>query len=156
MYIQLKIAILENVEKLSTSTNLENYKPQLCIAGKISRCERIVSQIYRKHLADFNITISQLSILSVVAKKKGGVTQKLLSDLLFLEKSTVSRNLRRLFNNAYLVKTPPHEIKITDSGKLLLEKVIPVWDKAMLETREILKNDGENAVDLIVSRLTKN
>ncbi len=144
------------MEQNTTFTNLENYTPQHCIAGKILRCERIVSQIYRKHLAEFNITISQLSILSVVAKKKGEVTQKLLSDLLFLEKSTVSRNLRRLFSNAYLVKNPSHEIKITDSGKLLLEKVIPVWDEAMLETREILKNDGETAVDLIISRLTKN
>lgn len=140
----------------STSTNLENYQPQLCIAGKISRCERIVSRIYRKHFAEFDITISQLSILSVVAKKKGSVTQKLLSDLLFLEKSTVSRNLRRLFNSGYLERNSSKEIKITNTGKRLLENVIPLWDKAMLETREILKNDGENAVDLIISRLGNN
>ena len=138
------------------SKTIEAYQPQMCIAGKIARCERIVSQIYRKHLSKFGITQSQLSILSVVAKKKGPVNQRLLSELLYLEKSTVSRNLKRLFLNDYLKRGENSVLLVTRKGARLLEKVIPEWEIALEETRSVLKKDGESAVDLVIARLTNN
>ena len=144
------------MKEIAISKTIENYQPQLCLAGKIARSERIVSQIYRKHLSGFGITQSQLSILSVAAKKKGPVNQRLISDLLYLEKSTVSRNLKRLFANGYLKRGNKNVLLVTSEGRKLLEEVIPVWETALEETRAVLGKDGEEAVDLVISRLTNN
>ena len=109
--------------------------------------------MFRKHISSFGITNSQLSILFVVVKKQV-VTQALLSEMLYLEKSTVSRNIRRLLKNNYIAKDSKQQITMTEEGKTLLEKVIPEWEKGMAEARSILKGEGEEALNLIVASLT--
>ncbi len=139
----------------STYPNIETLQPQYCIAGKMMRCNRLVSQIFRKYLLPFNITTSQLTILFIAAKK-GTITQTFLSEVLYLEKSTVSRNMRRLLEQNYLVKATKKEINITTKGKKLLEQIIPEWEKAMTEIRTSLKQEGEEALNLVLGNLANN
>jgi DNA-binding MarR family transcriptional regulator len=133
--------------------NLENCNPRECIARKILKSSRIITSIFRKHLLPFQITYSQTSILFIVAKK-GVVTQSFLAEALYLEKSTVSRNMRRLFQQEYLLKETTKNIIITEKGKTLLEDIVPAWNEAMAEARNILKDEGETALNTILQQLT--
>lgn len=133
--------------------NLENCNPKECIARKILKSSRIITGIFRKHLLPFQITYSQTSILFLVAKK-GVVTQSFLAEALYLEKSTVSRNMRRLFEQGYLIKEKNKNIIITEQGKSLLEDIVPEWEKAMAEARNILKEEGETALNIVLQQLT--
>ncbi|NVK53472.1 MAG: MarR family transcriptional regulator [Flavobacteriaceae bacterium] len=100
----------------------------------------------------FNITDSQLSILFILTKK-GGLTQKQLSDIIRLEKSSLNRNLKRLFDKNYLSRADFPTIRITHLGKSFVNDIIPEWKKAMNEISQLLEEDGKNALDLVHTKL---
>lgn len=135
----------------STFPNIDSFNPKECIAGKAMKISRVVTQVFRKHMAAFDVTNSQLTVLFITAKR-GAVTQKDLSDMLALEKSTISRNMKRLFDRGLLVKDKK-EINITTEGKQFLEEIIPHWRNAMEEIRVLLKDDGEEALNAIIGKL---
>ncbi|HFC00744.1 MAG TPA: MarR family transcriptional regulator [Phaeodactylibacter sp.] len=134
--------------------NIHRFTPSDCISGKVMKCNRIVANLFRKHLKPFNITDSQLSIIFVISKAKNS-NQKKISELLYLEKSTVNRNLNRLLQKGVIAYTGKKELTLTKQGKQLLNAVIPHWEKAMTEIRILLNEDGENALNLLTKKLTR-
>ena len=133
--------------------NIEKFNPRECISGKIMRISRITATIFRKHLSPFGITNSQLSLLFVLTKT-GGLTQKQLSDFIFLEKSSLNRNLKRLLDKEYISRDSFPVIQITHEGKIFVERIIPEWEKAMSEIKHILGNDGQESVSILLNKLT--
>lgn len=134
--------------------NLKYFNPSECISGKVMRLNRITAKVFRKYLMPFNITDSQLSILFVLAKKQG-LTQKQLSNIMQLEKSSLNRNLKRLFDKNYLSRTDFPTIQITLLGKSFVNDIIPEWKKAMDEISELLGEDGKTALNLVHTQLIK-
>ncbi len=132
--------------------NIEFFDPTTCISGKIMRINRITANVFRKYISPFNITNSQLSILFVLTKRKG-LTQKQLSEIAQLEKSSLNRNLKRLFVRNYLSRDDFPIIRITGKGKIMINEIIPEWKKAMAEICQLLEEDGETALDLVVTKL---
>ena len=132
--------------------DLEHFNPLECISGKIMKCNRIVANTFRKHIAQFNITDSQMSIIFVISKAKN-LNQKKLSEMLYLEKSTVNRNIDRLLQKEIITYNDSKELVLTSSGMELLKDIIPHWQNAMEEIRQILKEEGENALNLLTTQL---
>lgn len=132
--------------------NLKCFNPSECISGKIMRLNRIIANVFRKYLLPFDITDSQLSILFVLTKK-GGLTQKQLSNIVQLEKSSLNRNLKRLLDKNYLSRTDFPIIQITDFGKSFVNNIIPEWQKAMDEISGLLGEDGKMALNLLHKKL---
>lgn len=133
--------------------NLDVCNPSICFSGRMMRMDRIISAIFRKHLASFGLTNSQLSILFITAKKEL-VTQQQLADLLFLEKSSLSRNMKRLLDGALIKKINTRQLEMTTKGKTLLEQLIPKWENAMHEVNEILGIDGQTAFNTLYTKIT--
>ncbi|MBL4624552.1 MAG: winged helix-turn-helix transcriptional regulator, partial [Flavobacteriales bacterium] len=123
-----------------------------CISGKVMRLNRVTANVFRKFLNPFDITDSQLSVLFVLTKT-GGLIQKQLSDITQLEKSSLNRNLNRLFHKNYISKTNFPLIEITSKGKSFVNNIIPEWKKAMDEISELLGEDGKIALDLVHTKL---
>ena len=117
--------------------NIEKLDPQSCVSGMITRSQRIVSNVFRKHLLPFDITSSQLGVLFVVTKGVD-VNQKKLGDILHMDKSTVTRNLKRAFDKGWITKDGSL-LKTTNNGLDFLETVLPEWEKAMTEIKEKLE-----------------
>ena len=132
---------------------LESCKPSICISRKITKCNRIITSVFRKHLQPFGITNSQLTTLFIITKAPAP-SQKMISDMLYMDKSTVNRNLKRLLDNGYIKKRTIHELQITIKGKVLLERVIPYWENAMEEIKVLLEEEGEKAINVLVNKLT--
>ena len=133
---------------------LDACDPQPCFSSRILKCNRIIATVFRKHLIQFDLTNSQLSLLFILAKR-GPLKQVELSEHLYLEKSSLSRNLRRLLERGYIAKEAVKVIDITEKGKAFLERVIPAWNRAMEESRELLGEDGEAALTTVFTRLTQ-
>lgn len=133
--------------------NLSSFDPRSCLSGKISRIHRLTANIFRKYMAPFDVTTSQVSLLFVLSKHTT-LAQKQLSDIVRLEKSSLHRNLKRLIAQEYLDKKHYPQIAITEKGKKLVNAIIPEWEKAMLEIREIIGKDGELSIDQIHHNLT--
>ncbi len=132
---------------------LEKCNPSTCISSMMMKCNRIVANIFRKHLKLFGITDSQLSMLFTITKAQD-VNQKKLSDKLFMEKSTVNRNINRLMDHGYIEMSDSKLLKTTEKGRRLLEDVLPHWNKAMEETREVLNVEGINALAVVMNKLS--
>ena len=131
---------------------LVTFNPKTCILGKVMRLNRMTGQIFRKHLNKFNVSNSQISILFVLSKRDG-LTQKALGEFTKLEKSSVNRNIRRLLDQGHLTRSDFPLIKITEQGKTLVRNVIPDWEKAMFEIRSVIEENGELAIDQLLSKL---
>lgn len=132
--------------------NINHLNPSECISGKMMKCNRIVANVFRKHLMQFNITDSQLSMIFVISKAKN-CNQKKISKLLYLEKSTVNRNINRLLQQKIISYTDGKELVLTELGRQLLNNIIPHWENAMNEIKIILKGEGEKALNLLTERL---
>jgi len=132
--------------------NIALFDPRTCISGKVMRLNRITGNIFRKHFKEFKVTNSQVSLLFILSKRDG-LTQKALSDISKLEKSSINRNLNRLMSNQYISKADFPLIKITDKGLNMVNQIIPEWEKAMTEIRSLLGEEGEAALNLILSKL---
>lgn len=82
------------------------------------------------------------------------ITQKQISEFYYLEKSTVSRNLKRLAEKGYLEQKQLPKLVITESGLDFVTEVIPSWKKAMKEIKKALGENGVTAIDEVVTKLT--
>lgn len=133
-------------------TNLINFHPEECLSGKMMRINRVTANVFRKYLSPFGITDSQLTLLFILTKN-AHLNQKQLSDITILEKSTLNRNLKRLIASELLTKKDFPLIKITTKGKILVNTIIPEWEKAMKEINVLLGSDGKQAVDILIQKL---
>ena len=132
----------------------QDFDPSICTLNRVGRINRIIANIYRKHLSPFNITDSQLTTLFILAKK-GDMTQKNICDLQRLEKSSLNRNLNRLVERNLLSKHNFPLVEITKEGIALVNEIIPAWQSAMKETQEFLNDDGLLAIDLLDKKTFK-
>lgn len=135
--------------------NFASFNPSVCISAKVRRLERATSAIFRKHLLPLDITESQLSILFVLAKT-GGLTQKQLADFAMLEKSTINRNLARLHTKDFITRQYFPMIQLTYTGKEFVVSVIPAWENAMQEIKNMLTTNGEDALNLLLLKIKTN
>ena len=133
---------------------LETCNPSTCSGGKIMFCDRLISNIYRKHISPFKLTNSQYVILMVVSKM-GNVHQSKIAKMLALEKSSVSRNVKRLLTSGLIATEDSKELKFTNKGKQLVEQLIPAWENAKKEVDGILGEDGQQALELLKQKLSK-
>jgi len=131
-----------------------SFDPRVCLSGKISRIHRLTANIFRKYIAPFDVTNSQVSLLFILSKNSG-LTQKQLSDMAKLEKSSLHRNLKRLVESGYIGRNYFPEFQITETGKQLVIAIIPEWEKAMAEIRSVIGEEGETAVSEIHKKLTE-
>jgi DNA-binding MarR family transcriptional regulator len=155
LYIQLfnYLSTLKLIQVQKTGfKNIDNFDPRECINGRVSRAQRIISNVFRKHIKPFGITSSQLSMLFVLSKR-GVTSQRELSEILYLEKSSVSRNKRRLVSQGW-VQNEGLNLMMTKKGLSFVEEVIPEWEKAMLEIKDTLGQDGQKGLGTVLSNLT--
>lgn len=132
--------------------HIESFNPRECLSGRISRIHRLTANIFRKHIAPFDVTNSQLTLLFILSKHCT-LNQMQLATIAKLEKSSLHRNIKRLVDKKYVSKEAFPLLHLTDDGKKLVNTIIPEWEKAMTEVREIIGKDGELSIHQIHQNL---
>jgi DNA-binding MarR family transcriptional regulator len=108
---------------------------QECFASRFRLLNRLVTGIYDTALRPHGLRISQLNVLVSVAAR-GPVRASELCQLLKLEKSTLSRDLKRLVEHGWIARSP--RLEITASGRAQVAKCLPDWRQAQRKTRKLL------------------
>lgn len=132
-------------------------QPKSCLAGKVVLATRLITPIYKKYFKKHGITLSQWSILSVLTHY-GKMAQADLGRMMALERSTITRDLKRLLDQGYIRREGAINkltILITEHGLNYIEKIIPDWERAKEESKQILGTDGEQALDLVLNKITQ-
>jgi len=113
-----------------------------CIAGRLRLLNRVVTNIYDDALRPFGLKISQGNIL-VLTGKLGVASPAQVGHYLQLDLSTLSRNLELIRKKGWLEEVPgddarSHPFRLTAEGKRLIERVMPAWEKAQAQARDLL------------------
>ena len=113
-----------------------------CACFNLRRAARLVTQKFDRAFRDAGITANQFSILMATYNQEGILLTKL-AKTLGMERTTLSRNLS-LLERLGMVSIEmggdkrERRIAITTKGVTLLEKTLPLWQRAQNEVVGLL------------------
>lgn len=128
-----------------------------CLCALIRKAGRITTRKYDKILKPSGLKVTQLSMLAKIAGNPATTVSEL-AELLFMNQTTVSRNLRVLEKSGYIhleSEISDHRIKrirISDLGVYKINEATPFWDKAQQEMEGIL---GRENIEMIMKSFKK-
>ncbi|WP_406532347.1 MarR family winged helix-turn-helix transcriptional regulator [Methanobrevibacter sp.] len=98
----------------------------------------LVSLIHRKQTVYLNDKLKEVNLSSglypllIKAYKNNGISQEELASELYVNESTITRNLNKLENKGLITKTPQKRkkiISVTDEGKKTAKKIMDIDEK---------------------------
>jgi len=130
------------------------YPLQHCVGFRLRRLSRIADGHIRKFLEAFKITENQVTILFTL-HEMGKVEQGKVGEVLCLERSTVSRNIKLLEKQGLVLRTTDYrpEVELTTDGLEMVQAIIPKWEKAMDLFMDALAQDGMNSLKKLEDRM---
>jgi DNA-binding MarR family transcriptional regulator len=122
-----------------------------CIAVRLRLLNRVVTNLYDEALRPLGLKVSQLNIL-VVTAKLGLARHAQVCDILQLDASTLSRNVKPLQAHGWLEVVPGADartqpFRLTPQGKRLIEKAVPAWEEAQRQAAELIGDEGVALLD---------
>ncbi|MEO1266142.1 MAG: helix-turn-helix domain-containing protein, partial [Pseudomonadota bacterium] len=90
----------EEISKIAENTSTS------CLATRVRQLSRIVTRVYDDAMRPHGITASQFTLLTQLASRDG-ITAVEIGFALDIEKSTLSRNLKRLLALDLIIMDPP-------------------------------------------------
>jgi len=130
-----------------------------CIAFRVRALNRIITNLYDAALKPFGITVNQTTILAML-NLAGVAGPGDIGRELYMEKSTVSRNLERMRKNGWIEVTPRNSgpaqsISVTGTGRQLLASLYPEWEKTQAAATRLLGLEGVKAVQTLHEAVRK-
>lgn len=125
-----------------------------CACIRARRAARALTDVYDRALESTGLRITQFSVLRTAARLEP-VSISALAAEMALDRSTLGRNLtllrqRRLIADADAADLREHAIKLTPAAHRLLERAIPLWQKAQGSVeRSLGKEDVTTLYDLL-------
>ncbi|WP_341299892.1 MarR family winged helix-turn-helix transcriptional regulator [Lysinibacillus sp. FSL H8-0500] len=105
---------------------------QICVCANLRKKTRVVTQLYDKLLQPTGLKITQYSMLANIAHQQA-VSISRLGDILLLDQTTITRNIRLLKEQGYVELTKDAQdarsknITLTDKGIAKLNEARPIW-----------------------------
>src|SRR5436305_14854156 len=128
-----------------------------CIAVRLRLLNRVVTNFYDDALRPLGVKVSQLNILIVTARL-GLARPAKVCEILQLDTSTLSHNLKRMLSNGWLEVVPEQDartqpFRLTAAGKRLIERAVPAWEQAQRQAAELLGSEGIALLDRTAKKL---
>ncbi len=136
-------------------------KPLGCTCFKLRKLTRAMSRLYDQHMAMVGLKTTQYSVLANVMRAALPVAE--LADLLGMERTTLTRNLKPLLDAGWVVLNPGADsrqriVTITAEGLAKVEQAYPVWRSAQLAFERAAGRDAvlalHSQLDSTLSQLT--
>ncbi len=121
-----------------------------CIAVRVRLVNRLVTAHCEDKLRPHGLHVAQVNLLCAMAAM-GPVQPSVLAERMFLEKSTLSRDLQVLLGQGYVQRDGGKDARsqiltITPQGIAKLEAIMPLWTEAQ---RELTKQLGTTFVSAL-------
>lgn len=126
---------------------------QNCLGVRVSRLNRLVSRQFEQGLRAHGLSISQLEVLSALLLVGGPAKPADLARLLFVERSTMSRNLGLMERRGLVRATQTSAtgrslaFDVTREGSAALVAAESAWDEAQGVVRTSLGRDASTMLD---------
>jgi DNA-binding MarR family transcriptional regulator len=130
-----------------------------CIATRIRQLSRIITRVYDDALRPLGITGSQFTLLTQLAQQDG-ITAVEIGHSLDIEKSTLSRNLKRLLQDGFITMDPPagrrgRGLHLTPKGETVIQQGFPVWREAQTRSIRVLGPESRSILDNLLTQAEK-
>ena len=130
-----------------------------CLATRVRQLSRIVTRLYDDALRPLGITASQYTLLAQLASRDG-ITAVEIGHELDIEKSTLSRNLKRLLALGHIIMDPPagrrgRGLHLTPKGQAVLVDAFPIWRDAQERATNILGATTRSILDDLLGQADK-
>ncbi len=127
-----------------------------CLATRVRQLSRIVTRVYDDAMRPLGITASQYTLLAQLASRDGITAVEIGQDL-DIEKSTLSRNLKRLLALGHIIMDPPagrrgRGLHLTPKGQVVLKDAFPVWQEAQRKTVGVMGPESRAVLDGLLSQ----
>ncbi len=138
----------------SDTITLDTVTFEPCYNLALRKSNRLITQFYEERLAPFGLKSGQFSILRAVHLCKT-TTNKMLQQLLVIDQTTLSRNLKPLVRDELVVFTTDtndqriKNIALSDKGESLYHKALPQWEQAQKDLNKQLGKESTNAILLL-------
>src|SRR5262245_50274960 len=124
-----------------------------CFALRVQLLNRVVTRLYDDALRPLGVTLNQMSILTVLANLSAAQPGDI-GELLQMEKSTVSRNVKRMRQQKWVREAPGADgrrvvLSLTETGRALLARAVPLWERAQASAQELLGGDGAGVASIM-------
>jgi DNA-binding MarR family transcriptional regulator len=128
-----------------------------CLGMPLRMLHRAVSAVYDDALGGHGVGIAQLNLLVAVERLGDRATPSLISRVLMLEKSSVSREVDRLVERGWMTRSTradgrSQRLALTVQGRRLIDAALPSWEAAQARVRALL---GDAGADLLVSMVER-
>jgi DNA-binding MarR family transcriptional regulator len=129
MYIQLII----DPRPFNVSETATDPRALPCLCAQTRRVDRLLNRIYDDALRPLGINVLQKSLLTNIGRHPGGIDFARLSDLLAMDRSTLTRNLTTLESSGYVHVSPgtrdrrKRVVELTDAGRAAVDASEPLW-----------------------------
>jgi DNA-binding MarR family transcriptional regulator len=130
-----------------------------CLATRVRQLSRIVTRVYDDAMRPLGITASQFTLLTQLAQQDG-ITAVEIGFALDIEKSTLSRNLKRLLALSLIIMDPPagrrgRGLHLTPKGQAVLKDAYPVWIEAQRRATTVMGPDSKGTLDGLLAHAEK-
>lgn len=105
-----------------------------CACANLRRAARAVTQLYEESLRATGLRATQFTLLQALARR-GAMTQGALGDLLAIDSTTLTRSLRPLAKEGWIVAHAGEDRRevhwsLTGSGERVVARARPAWERA--------------------------
>jgi DNA-binding MarR family transcriptional regulator len=131
---------------MDQATSEQQRRIRGCTAMRLRKAARRVSQIYDRYLEPTGLTITQYGILAGLSSGDRFAIGPL-ADQLFMDPTTLTRNLQPLQREGLVVIEPDRRdrrvrwVSLSDAGRRTLEDARPHWREAQDYIRKLFGDD---------------
>ena len=129
-----------------------------CTCFNLKKATRVVQNLFDEAFRTVGLKGTQFTVLTHVFSF-GPITLTKLADVMFLDRTTLARNLSPLEKKGFIEINPGSDLRtrridITESGRILLSKALPLWEKTQERIKSGLGEEKWSAMISIISELT--
>ena len=115
-----------------------------CAVFNLRRAARAVTSRYEEEMRSLGLKATQFSLL-VATALRGPINVSQLAELMVMDRTTLTRNLKPLQKQGLLQVVPGKDrrtraVTLTRGGEAILEQALPLWEKAQ---RELVEGLGQ-------------
>ncbi len=105
-----------------------------CAVLNLRRAARAVTRRYEEEMRPLGLKATQFSLL-VAAALRGPINVSQLAELMVMDRTTLTRNLKPLQKHGLLQVIPGRDrrtraVTLTEAGEKVLEQALPLWERA--------------------------
>ena len=142
-----------------TISDIAEMTAAACLATRVRQLSRIITRVYDDALRSLGITASQYTLLAQLASRDGITAVEIGHDL-DIEKSTLSRNLKRLLALGHITMDPPagrrgRGLHLTPKGQAVLKDAYPIWQDAQRRATTVMGSESRAVLDGLLDQAEK-